>query len=122
MEMGQDHLGHAPRGLLSRHCLWRVYTKDGDLVRVHNDFSEFKIHVKLTSAARSKNETRPGQIMIYHAWEPFQFEKWHSYDSAIPGMRKWLDLAAGYGHLDYYRWNWGTQPVDRAVSVEVEKA
>ncbi|MBI5118772.1 molybdopterin-dependent oxidoreductase [Candidatus Poribacteria bacterium] len=96
--------------------------KEGDLVRVHNDFDDFKIHVKLTSAARSQEETRPGQVIIYHAWEPYQFEKWKSYDTAIPGMIKWLDLAAGYGHLNYYRWNWCTQPVDRAVSVEVEKA
>jgi len=61
-------------------------------------------------------------LMIYQAWEPYQFEKWKSYDTAIPGLVKWLDLAAGYGHLNYYRWNWCTQPIDRAVSVEVEKA
>jgi DMSO reductase family type II enzyme molybdopterin subunit len=96
--------------------------EDGDLVRVFNDFDEFKVHVKLTSAARSQDKVRPGQVMIYHAWEPYQFEKWKSYDTAIPGMIKWLDLAAGYGHLDYYRWNWATQPIDRAVSIEVEKA
>jgi DMSO reductase family type II enzyme molybdopterin subunit len=97
--------------------------EDGDLVHVFNDFDEFKIHVKVTSAARSqKDELRPGQVIIYHAWEPYQFEKWKSYDTAIPGMIKWLDLAAGYGHLNYYRWNWATQPIDRAVSVEVEKA
>ncbi|RJP24035.1 MAG: ethylbenzene dehydrogenase [Candidatus Abyssobacteria bacterium SURF_5] len=96
--------------------------EDGDLVRVHNDFDDFTVHVKLTSAARSQEGARPGQVMIYHAWEPYQFEKWKSYDTAIPGMIKWLDLAAGYGHLDYYRWNWCTQPIDRAVSVEVEKA
>jgi len=96
--------------------------EDGDLARVFNDFDSFKIHVKLTSAARSKKEVRPGQIIIYHAWEPYQFEKWKSYDTAIPGMIKWLDLAAGYGHLNYYRWNWVTQPIDRAVSVDVEKA
>jgi DMSO reductase family type II enzyme molybdopterin subunit len=99
--------------------------QDGDLVRVHNDFDDFKVHVKLTAAARSaqsEDGPRPGQVIIYHAWEPYQFEKWKSYDSAIPGMIKWLDLAAGYGHLNYYRWNWCTQPIDRAVSVEVEKA
>ncbi len=97
--------------------------EDGDLVRVHNDFDEFKVHVKLTSAARSEKGPRPGQVIIYHAWEPYQFDQWKSYDTAIPGMIKWLDLAAGYGHLDYYRWNWaGTQPIDRAVSVQVEKA
>jgi anaerobic selenocysteine-containing dehydrogenase len=96
--------------------------EDGDLVKVYNDFDDFKVHVKLTSTARSKTEARPGQVIIYHAWEPHQFEEGKSYDTAIPGMIKWLDLAAGYGHLDYYRWNWAaTQPIDRAVSVEVEK-
>jgi anaerobic selenocysteine-containing dehydrogenase len=95
---------------------------DGDLVRVYNDFDEFKVHVKLTSTARSQEGPRAGQVIIYHAWEPYQFEGWKSYDAAIPGMIKWLDLAAGYGQLNYYRWNWCTQPVDRAVSVEVEKA
>ncbi len=73
--------------------------EDGDLVRVFNDFDEFKVHVKVTSAARSQEKLRPGQVMIYHAWEPYQFENWRSYDAAIPGMIKWLDLAAGYGHL-----------------------
>jgi DMSO reductase family type II enzyme molybdopterin subunit len=96
--------------------------QDGDLVRVHNDFDDFKIHVKLTSTARSQQTTRPGQIIIYHAWEPYQFEQWKSYDTAIPGMIKWLDLAGGYGHLDYYRWNWCIQPIDRAIAVEVSKA
>jgi anaerobic selenocysteine-containing dehydrogenase len=99
--------------------------EDGDLVRVHNDFDDFKVHVKLTSTARSaqsQENPRPGQVIIYHAWEPYQFEKWKSYDAAIPGMIKWLDLVGGYGHSDYYRWNWCTQPIDRAICVEVTKA
>jgi len=95
---------------------------DGDLVHVYNDFDDFKVHVKLTSAARSQDGPLPGQVIIYHAWEPYQFEGWKSYDAAIPGMIKWLDLAAGYGQLNYYRWNWCTQPVDRAIAVEVKKA
>jgi hypothetical protein len=66
------------------------------------------VHVKLASAARSQNGPAPGQIIIYHAWEPYQFEGWKSYDAAIPGMIEWLDLAAGYGHLNCYRWNWAT--------------
>jgi DMSO reductase family type II enzyme molybdopterin subunit len=119
--LGKTHQGR-PFMFMNTEDAKKRGIENGDLVRVHNDFSEFKVHVKLTSAARAQKEMMPGQVMIYHAWEPYQFEKWHSYDSAIPGMRKWLDLAAGYGHLDYYRWNWATQPIDRAVSVEVEKA
>jgi DMSO reductase family type II enzyme molybdopterin subunit len=95
--------------------------QDGDLVHVRNDFDDFHIHVKISPAARPGKGTSPGQVIVYHAWEPFMFKGWKSYDTAIPGMVKWLDLAGGYGHLDYYRWNWCIQPIDRAVSVEVEK-
>ena len=96
--------------------------KDGDLIHVFNDFDDFKIHVKITAAPKPGKGARPGQLIIYHAWEPFQFEGWKSYDALIPGMIKWNDLAAGYGHLNYYRSNWCSQPVDRAISIEVEKA
>jgi anaerobic selenocysteine-containing dehydrogenase len=97
--------------------------KDGDLCRVHNDFDDFKVHVKITPAARpNRGSAMPGQVIIYHAWEPFMFEGWKSYDTAIPGVIKWLGLVNNYGHLHYWRWNWCAQPIDRAVSVQVEKA
>ncbi len=97
--------------------------KDGDLARVHNDFDSFKVHVKVTPAARpEKSAAKPGQVIIYHAWEPFMFPEWKSYDAAIPGMIKWLDLINNYGHLKYWRWNWCAQPIDRGIAVEVEKA
>jgi DMSO reductase family type II enzyme molybdopterin subunit len=97
--------------------------QDGDLARVHNDFDDFKVHVKITPAARpEKGAAMPGQVIIYHAWEPFMFPGWKSYDTAIPGMIKWLDLVNNYGHLRFWRWNWCTNPIDRAISVEVAKA
>jgi len=96
--------------------------KNDDLVRVFNEFDEFEIHVKLTASARPGKGTNPGQVIVYHAWEPYMFKKWKSYDAAIPGMIKWLDLVGGYGHLNFWRWNWCMQPVDRAIAVEVEKA
>ncbi len=96
--------------------------EEGDLVHVYNDFDEFHVHVKLTPTARPGKGPNPGQVIIYHAWETFMFKNWKSYDAAIPGTVKWLDLAGGYGHLSYYRWNWCLQPIDRAIAVEVEKA
>lgn len=89
---------------------------DGDEVRVFNDFESFHIRVKLSSA------TRPGVVIVYHAWEPYQYRGWKPYDTVVPGMIKWLHLAGGYGHLNYWRWNWVQQQVDRAIPVEVEKA
>jgi len=96
--------------------------QNDDYVRVYNDFDEFYIHVKLTASARPEKGPTPGQVVVYHAWEPFMFKQWKSYDAAIPGLIKWLDLAGGYGHLKFWRWNWCLQPVDRAIAVEVEKA
>ena len=88
---------------------------DGEEVRVFNDFDSFHIRTMLSPAAR------PGQVIVYHAWEPYQHRNWKSYDTIIPGMIKWLHLAGGYGHLNYYPMNWVQQQVDRAIPVEVEK-
>jgi DMSO reductase family type II enzyme molybdopterin subunit len=88
---------------------------DGDEVRVHNDFDDFRVRAKITPSMR------PGQVLIYHAWEPYQYKGWKPYDTAIPGMIKWLHLAGGYGHLNFWRNNWQPQQADRAVAVEVEK-
>ncbi|MBC8292314.1 MAG: molybdopterin-dependent oxidoreductase [Proteobacteria bacterium] len=88
---------------------------DGDMVEVFNDFSSFKVHIITSSSVR------PGQLVIYHAWEPYQFPGWKSYDVAIPGMVKYLHLAGGYGQLRYWRWNWQPVQSDRAVTVDLKK-
>ncbi|MCH7578626.1 MAG: molybdopterin-dependent oxidoreductase [Chloroflexi bacterium] len=88
---------------------------DGEHVRAYNDVDEFFVKVKLGPAVR------PGEVIIYHAWEPYQYKNWKPYDSAIPGMIKWLHLAGGYGHLKYWRNNWQPQQADRAIAIEVEK-
>jgi DMSO reductase family type II enzyme molybdopterin subunit len=96
--------------------------EEGDLVRVYNDFDDFKVHVKLSAGPRPHGRLGPGQVIMYHGWEPFQFEDWKSYDSAIPGMIKWNDMAGGYGHLEHYLYNWCNEPVDRPIAVDVERA
>jgi DMSO reductase family type II enzyme molybdopterin subunit len=89
--------------------------KDHDYVRVYNDLDSFKVNVKISPAIR------PGQVMIYHAWEPFQFDKLKSHQVLIPSPMKPLHLAGGYGHI---RWRFAhCQPcqVDRETRVEIEK-
>jgi len=39
--------------------------REGDRVRVKNDIGVFEICAKLSPTIR------PGQIVVYHAWEPF---------------------------------------------------
>ncbi len=88
---------------------------DHDVVRVFNDLDEFKVNVKIYPAAR------PGQVIIYHAWEPFQFENLKSHQTLIPSPMKPLHLAGGYGHL-YFKFA-HCQPCqfDRETRVEIEK-
>jgi anaerobic selenocysteine-containing dehydrogenase len=38
---------------------------DGDRVRVHNDVGSFEIQARVAPGVR------PGQVIVYHAWEPF---------------------------------------------------
>jgi DMSO reductase family type II enzyme molybdopterin subunit len=111
----RTHRGH-PLVIMSPKDAEERGIADGDEVRIFNDFEEFHIRTKISSA------TRPGTVIVYHAWEPYQYRNWKPYDNVVPGMIKWLHLAGGYGHLSYWRWNWVQQQIDRAIPVEVELA
>jgi anaerobic selenocysteine-containing dehydrogenase len=88
---------------------------DGDEVRAYNDMGEFRIWVKPSPAVR------PGQVIVYNGFEPFQFKGWKDPSNAEPGMVKWLHLAGGYGHLRFRSMCWQPVPIDRLVRLEVER-
>ena len=88
---------------------------DQEEVRVYNDCGSFLVPVKLSPSVR------PGQVIVYNGWDPYQFRGWTGPMDVEPGMVKWLHLAGGYGHLRYWPIQWQPTPVDRAVRVEVEK-
>ncbi|MGQ9571928.1 MAG: molybdopterin-dependent oxidoreductase [Dehalococcoidia bacterium] len=89
--------------------------EDGDDVRVFNDAGSLLIQAKLSPAVR------PGQVIIYNGFEPYQHREWYSQADVEPGIVKWLHLAGGYGHLQYRPLHWQPVPVDRAVTVDVER-
>jgi hypothetical protein len=82
---------------------------------VYNDAGEFLVPVKLSPSVR------PGQVICYNGWDPYQFRGWRGPMDLEPGMVKWLHLAGGYGHLRYWPIQWQPTPVDRAVRVDVQK-
>ncbi|MBI2060963.1 MAG: molybdopterin-dependent oxidoreductase [Nitrospirae bacterium] len=90
--------------------------EDGEYVHVQNDIDHFTIQAKVSALPRR------GQVIVYHAWDPYQYKDWKSYDTAIPGMVKWLHLAGGYGHLKFWVWNWQPVQSDRHVFVDIRKA
>jgi nitrate reductase alpha subunit len=90
--------------------------ENDDMAELFNDMATIRIRVRRSPG------TRPGQIVIYNGYEPFQFEKWRGAENVEPGMIKWLHLAGGYGHLQYRGIHWQPIPIDRAVHVDVRKA
>jgi DMSO reductase family type II enzyme molybdopterin subunit len=68
---------------------------DGDRVRVWNDFGAFE------AIAKRAPTVQPGQVIIYHAWEPHQFRGWKGQQEPVPAPWKPLHLAGGYGQVHY---------------------
>ena len=66
---------------------------DGARVRVFNDLDEFQIMAKVTRALRRE------QVLIYHAWENFQFKGGKGFQNLIPSPLNPVELSGGQFHL-----------------------
>ena len=64
---------------------------------------------------------QPGQAVIYHAWEPYQFENWSSSQTVVAGAFKPLHMLGGYGHLSFRPIHGQPSHTPRAQKVEIEK-
>jgi DMSO reductase family type II enzyme molybdopterin subunit len=90
--------------------------RDHDYIRVFNDYGSFFVRAKLSPCVR------PDQLVIYHAWDPYQYAGWKSYDTLLPGPPKGLQFAGGYRHFEYTLWNWAPSQSDRQTNVSFERA
>ncbi len=88
---------------------------DGDRVRAFNDIGEFELEAKVSASVR------PGQAVVYHAWEPFQFPGGKSHQSAIPSPINPIQLAGGYTHLQPMMIMGEPGLNDRGTRIEIEK-
>jgi DMSO reductase family type II enzyme molybdopterin subunit len=89
--------------------------EDGEFARVWNDVGSMTIQVK-TSAS-----LRPTQVVVYHAWEPFQFRGRTSHQALLPNPINPVQLAGGYFHLQPLIHQAQPGGNDRGVRVEVER-
>jgi nitrate reductase alpha subunit len=89
--------------------------EDGDRVRVWNDHGSFRVEVKVAAAAA------PGQAIIDHAWEPYQFPEWSGNMEVISSPYKPLHFLGDYGHLRYRVFFAGPVHVPRGIPVEIER-
>ena len=88
---------------------------DGDKVKVYNDIGDFEVMAKIMPGLK------PGQVLMYHAWEPYQFKDGKSHQSLIPSPMNPLHLAGGYFHLQPTFLMQTPGSADRGTRVEVEK-
>ena len=88
---------------------------DGNRVRVHNDLGEFEIQAVVSPALK------PGQVIVYHAWEQFQFKNGASYQTLTPSPLNPIQLAGGYFHLQPMVMMQSPGCSDRGTRVDVAK-
>jgi DMSO reductase family type II enzyme molybdopterin subunit len=93
----------------------RLGIEDDEEVEVSNDMGVFITPVKFSPGVR------PGQIVSYNGWEPYQYRTWKGASDTETGMVKWLHFAGGEGHLRYWPMQWQPVPFDRGVRVNVSK-
>jgi len=106
---GEPHLVMNPADAAARDIA------DNEVVEVFNDMGSYRTPVKLSPSAR------PGQVIMYNGWEPYQFPNWNGPSDIEPGMIKPLHLAGGYGHLRYWPNEWQPAPACRGTRAGVRK-
>jgi DMSO reductase family type II enzyme molybdopterin subunit len=89
--------------------------ENGQRVKLVSDVGDSLIAAKISPSVR------PGQVILYNGFEPYQHENWYSQADLEPGHVKHLGLVGNYGHLKYRMLSWQPIPADRAVRVDVEK-
>ena len=89
---------------------------DGDRIRIFNDTGAFEVLAKVAPAIA------PGLIMIYHAWEHYQFKDWRGQQEPVPAPWKPLHLAGGYAQLHYRLLYGAPGHSPRGQHVDFEKA
>jgi DMSO reductase family type II enzyme molybdopterin subunit len=89
---------------------------DGAQARVFNDLDEFQVMVKVSPALRE------GQLLLYHAWENYQFKDARSFQNLMPAPLNPVELAGGQYHLRPMVLAMQPNHTDRDTRVEVERA
>jgi DMSO reductase family type II enzyme molybdopterin subunit len=88
---------------------------DHELVRVLNDHGAFEVRARISNALPA------GEVILYHAWEPYQFPGWKSEMTVVDSPFKPLHLVGDYGQLRYRVFESGPVHVPRQTPVEVER-
>jgi len=89
--------------------------EDGDWVRAYNDIGEFIARAQVTPSMR------PGQSLMWHAWEKYQFPSKGDMNSVSPSPLNPVELAGGHPHLKAGILSGQSSMYDRDTRIEIVK-
>ena len=89
---------------------------DNDVVEAYNDVASFRARAIVSASVR------PGQTIIYHCWENYQFEGWNHFKSVMAAPLNPIELVGDYGHIRPDALIAMPGQSDRDSRVEVRKA
>jgi anaerobic selenocysteine-containing dehydrogenase len=87
---------------------------DGAQVRVWNDLDEFQAMAKVAPAVRRR------QLIVYHAWENYQFKNGKGFQNLTPSPLNPVELAGGQFHIRPMIIAMQPSHTDRDTRVDVE--
>jgi nitrate reductase alpha subunit len=89
---------------------------DNDVVEAFNDVASFRVQAIVSAGVR------PGQAIIYHAWENYQFAGWDHFKSVMAAPLNPIELVGDYGHIRPDPLIAIPGQSDRDTRVEIKKA
>lgn len=90
--------------------------KDGDQVRVFNGMGEFFAQAKTTPTVRDD------QVMMEHAWEPYQMRDRKGLNNIVATLIQPLELVGNWGHLKFTPLRWNPNLLSNESGVDIERA
>ena len=85
------------------------------MVRAYNDVGSFQVRVKVSPSLR------PGQTLMYHAWEQYQFHGKGDMNSVSPTPLNPVELSGGHPHLTAGILQGQSSVFDRDTRIDIER-
>jgi dimethylsulfide dehydrogenase subunit alpha/complex iron-sulfur molybdoenzyme family reductase subunit alpha len=89
--------------------------KDGEEVRVFNSLGEFFAQAKLVPTVRDD------QVMMEHAWEPYQMKQRKGLNHVVATLIQPLELVGNWGHLKFDMYKWNPNQLSNESGVDIER-
>lgn len=88
--------------------------EDGGQVRVFNGLGEFFAQAKVAPTVRDN------QVMMEHAWEPYQMRQQKGLNQVVATLIQPLELVGNWGHLKFEFYKWNPNQLSHETSVDIE--